>query len=484
MISKRGFGIGWIILLVILAIFFRSFNFQKSFSFAHDQDLYSWIARDIVVNGHQRLVGQITSVDGVFIGSFYYYLMAAAYAVGGMNPLAVYPVLMLISVFNLISLVWLTDRHFGKKAALVAGLVYAISYGMARFDKWSVPTQPTLTWSIWMMGIILELYKGNLKFLPILAVLYGFIWQIHIALIPIAPVPLVALLNNKKIIFKKDGRKWWGGFLAVLIIVMAPLVIFELKHNFSQITSMLAATKIETGAPTGLIKAAKVVDASGRELQQRLIFGGESANTALIWVILILVNVYLGKVMDNRLLGLMWLWIGLIGGVQFLSKRVVSEYYFTNIIPIVLLWIAILLARFDYKILTVIMMIYLVFNLWWLVKKSDEDIGYFYREKIAGSIADDARSRGFDCMAVNYIADPGVGVGFRYLLWWKGMNLKKPGSPGVPVYNIIIPWQLSARENPEHYGRFGLLKPISPDYNPDSCHNPGYILEPMLGYTE
>lgn len=63
------------LMVIAVASLFRLYNFEKSFSFAHDADLYSWIAKDIN-NGHQRLVGQLTSVPGVFIGSFYYYLMA------------------------------------------------------------------------------------------------------------------------------------------------------------------------------------------------------------------------------------------------------------------------------------------------------------------------------------------------------------------------------------------------------------------------
>lgn len=95
----------WVILGVILLIglVMRVYNFEKSFAFAHDQDLYSWIAKDIVVDKHLRIVGQITSVDGVFIGPLYYYMMAFAYLLFGMDPVSAIVPLTLVGLLTIIS---------------------------------------------------------------------------------------------------------------------------------------------------------------------------------------------------------------------------------------------------------------------------------------------------------------------------------------------------------------------------------------------
>ena len=43
--------------ILVIGLVMRVYNFEKSFNFGHDHDLYSWIAKDIVVNKHLRSVG-------------------------------------------------------------------------------------------------------------------------------------------------------------------------------------------------------------------------------------------------------------------------------------------------------------------------------------------------------------------------------------------------------------------------------------------
>jgi len=74
--------------ILVIGLFFLTFAYKLGFIWAHDHDLYAWIAKDIIVNHHWRLVGQVTSVDGVFIGGFYYYLMAFMFWLFKMNPIS------------------------------------------------------------------------------------------------------------------------------------------------------------------------------------------------------------------------------------------------------------------------------------------------------------------------------------------------------------------------------------------------------------
>lgn len=481
----------WVVLLGV-GLLMRWLFFERSFFFAHDQDLYSWIARDIIVNGHQRLVGQITSVDGVFIGSFYYYVMAFFYWIFGMNPLSAIVPITLISIFNIVSIYWVIQRNWGKRAGLIAAAIYAFSFGIARFDRWSVPTLPTLSWSIWFLGVIMGLRKGNLKWLPIYGFLVGFIWQLHIALLPIVPLPILAFFvgrNKFSSLFNKNVRRYvWGGIL-IFLITISPFFVFELKHNWSQVRSMAASTQKDIGAPTGKMKLIKVVEASGREIQQRLLFNLKYENNYLYWVVFVVLSGYLvyKKVVSGQQLSLMFLWIGLIMAAQFVSKRVVSEYYFTNIVPIIVVILALFINKaLNVKLIIATMTVYLIINSIWMVTKTDEDQSYLYRRQVVEYIKSDKEKNNYNCIAVNFIADPGVGVGFRYLFWYYGVDIVKPGSPGVPVYNILIPWQISREGKPTSFGRFGVLKPVAGSYTvtKDACQSNEYQLDPLLGYTE
>lgn len=485
--SKLG---GLLVLIIILGIIFRTYNFSKGFSFAHDQDLYSWIAKDILTNHHQRLVGQLTSVDGVFIGSFYYYLMAAFYGIFQMNPLSAIIPLTMIGMFNIISVFWIFKRHFGKKTAYIGSFIYAISMGIAFFDRWSVPTQPTLTWAIWFLGTILELYKGNLKFLPIYGFLAGFTWQIHIALLPILPLPIVAYMINKNKInklWKKENIKIVVAAILVFLITLSPFFVFEIKHNFLQIKSMAAGINHDAGGPTGMRKVYKVLEASGREFQQRILFGNEMKQVIVYWIALVIMVIWIvksKKVTKGQIL-LMSTWYLLILLAQFTSKRIVSEYYFTNLIPIYLLIFSIFAADVLHgRGLILGAAALLAVNGYWLITRTDIDHSYFYRKQVVEEIKSDSEKNNYKCIAINFIADPGVGVGFRYLFWYEGIKLVKPGTPGIPVYNIPIPWQISRNEVKVHFGRFGVIEPVATKINDQNCEAKEYQLDPLLGYTE
>ncbi|MFA6518424.1 MAG: glycosyltransferase family 39 protein [Candidatus Shapirobacteria bacterium] len=479
---KKGFY--WLILLLLVGLFFRVYNFEKSFSFAHDQDLYSWIAKDLLINGHQRLVGQITSVDGVFIGSAYYYLMALFYRIFDMNPLSAIIPLTLIGLFNIWSIYYIFTKHFGKKAGVVGGLIWAMSFGIAHFERWSVPTEPTFTWAIWFLATILELLRGNYKFLAIYAFLVAYIWQLHIALLPITPLPLIAWIISKN----RGTLKNVLGAGLILLVFISPLLMFEVRHNFSQTKSIIGGFSKDMGGPTGERKFLKVIDASGRELQTRLAYGFEIKQVWLFWLVISGISLVLirNKGLNGRQVGLIWAWIGLTFLAQFTSKRIVSEYYFSNLIPPIVLLVCLGISKLNKSVLIIILFGYGVVNIGWLINKTDGDQSYFYRKQIVGEIKNDAIKNNYPCVAVNFIADPGVGVGFRYLFWYQGVKLVRPGVVGVPIYNISIPWQIVEKENPIHYGRFGVLIPKKPSTIADKavCDKEENQLDPLLGYVE
>src|SRR3989344_4495206 len=73
--------------ILLLGFLLRFFKFSELYMFSHDQDLAAWVIRDILENGHLRLIGQQTSIAGVFIGALYYYLLIPFYFVFGMDPI-------------------------------------------------------------------------------------------------------------------------------------------------------------------------------------------------------------------------------------------------------------------------------------------------------------------------------------------------------------------------------------------------------------
>jgi len=484
-----------LILFLLIGLFFRVYNYEKSFSFAHDQDLYSWIAKDIVINKHWRMVGQLTSVDGVFIGPLYYYLMAAAYCAFGMNPMSAIIPTTIIGLATILSFYFLGKKYFSHKVGLIMAFIYAVSFGAAYYDRWSVPTEPAILWSVWFMYLILGMTKKNLKLLPLFGLLAALTYHVHIALVPILPIPIIAyfisggnFLENLKEIKIKNVLVALGIFM----LVSSPFWVFELRHDFSQIKSVFLAGKNDLGNPTGWPKLFKVIDASAVEMQQRLVIGWQIRPSWLIWLIfglMLSIVLKLKKINLNKLI-LLSLWIFLIGAAQFLSKRQVSEYYFTNYIVVFVLIISLffdilLEKKYFREISYLIGLIYLVANFGWLLNITNNiDNSYWYRKQLVEYIKTDLDKNHYPCVGINYISKFGDNVGFRYLLWYKGVNAIKP-SPNVPTYNIVIPWEISGDEVNQKFGRFGVILPDKKAQPKDIwCEMKENQLDHLWGYTE
>ena len=481
--------------ILLIGLVMRVYNFEKSFSFAHDHDLYSWIAKDIVVNKHLRSVGQITSVDGVFIGPLYYYIIAFTYLVFGMDPISAIVPTTIIGLTTIISFYFLGKKYFSTRVGLIMAFIYAVSYGAAAYDRWSVPTEPAILWTVWFLYVIFGMFRKNLKLIPLYAALVGLTYHIHIALLPILPIPILAYFSTKGTFLDKLKQiKLKNVLVSFLIFMMvsSPFWFFEIKHNFSQVKSVIVASKKDLGNPTGFIKLKKVINASAVEMQQRFIVDWRIKPVEIIWPIFILITylVYKFKKIDKKELGAIVLWIFMIGLAQYTSKRIVSEYYFTNYMAIFVLILALFFdifwnKKYINKLFLGLAGFYLVVNLFWLVKLTNQvDDSYYYKKQLVEFIKADQIKNNYPCVGINYVANFGTGVGFRYLFWYKGIDIVKP-SGQVPTYNIIIPWETSASEVTQKFGRLGIVMPVRTEASSvEWCKVKENQPDALLGYTE
>src|SRR5688500_6430559 len=135
----------FLILLTIatIGIFFRFFQSYNWMLYGHDQDLASWIVKDIVVIHDIRQIGQETSISGLFIGGLYYYSLIPFFLLFNMHHYGSMPFPLIIAVLTIFSLYFINTKLFNSKVGLLTAFFYAVSINHALLDRWSVPTQPT-----------------------------------------------------------------------------------------------------------------------------------------------------------------------------------------------------------------------------------------------------------------------------------------------------------------------------------------------------
>lgn len=483
-----------LLLLVILGIglILRLYKLDTFYTFDHDQDLFSWIVRDIVVDGHFRLIGQLTSIDGLFIGPLFYYLLVPFFILFKMNPLGALVPAVLLGVFTAFSFYFVISSFFGKKAGLIAAFFYAIPLGSVFYDRWVVPTQPTILWSVWFLYVLLSLLKGNLKVIPLLGLLTGLIWHIHVALLPIVAVAGLACISALKVNKEKIPLKSFAIGVLLLGVFMAPFWLFEFKHGFQQINGLFNSFTESRGELSGLPRFVEIVQSISRLFRGMLwvdnrVITFPAAVFILSGVVLTGFFLKVKKVLrgDQAIFLALWAVVSILS--QQISKRPVSEYYFLSIYVPFLLIISLLLGNlyrsFGRKIINISILGFLIWNVFQLVNMPEPTHGFNQKTQTVEYIKKDSLERGYRCIGINYIADFGTGVGFRYLMDWQGIKVIQP-SGGVPVYNIVIPWKRSEGEIDARFGTFGVIKPGSENAADQSkCDDLSLYLLPLLGFS-
>lgn len=479
-----------ITIILLIGFFLRTYKLIDRFEFAHDGDLYSWIVKDIVIDHHLRLIGQLTSAPGIFIGPAFYYMLIPFFLLTGMDPLGAAIFITILGVFTLLNYYYVFSHLFGKEAGLIAMFLNAILVSQVLFDRWVVNITLTNIWSVWFFYAIIMLCRSNYKILPLLGFLAGLVWHIHIALLPaFFAVPVAILLSGKY-----PDRKSVIGFAAGLAIPSIPLILFEFRHGFSQTLSLISNFGISHGASTGIGKLGEVLQMIlGNQFALLFspwkisLFGQALIIVFILFSILVLVK---NKMLSRQNIVVFFVWfLGIVLFYTFTSAPI-SEYYFKNI-EIITFAFASLLFYTLYKssslgksLLLAILAILLVRNSVFLIKDYRPSFkDYAQKKAVVNFIAEDAKKNGFPCIGLSYMTHPGQDVGFRYLFWLKNMHVNMPNRD-LPIYTITIPYGPSQP-------RFGLIGVITPQNIPskevmeNACRGENENLTyPLFGFTK
>ena len=478
-------------LILLIGLFFRTFQIVERFDFAHDGDLYSWIVRDILINHHPRLIGQLTSAPGIFIGPFFYYLLVPFFILTNMDPVGVLIPTTIIGLLTIFSFYFVFSKLFNKDTGTIASFLYAVLIVTINSDRMVVPTITTSLWSVWYFYTIVLLTRGSFSILPILGILIGLIWHVHIALIPTLLAIPFAFLIPKKL----PSLKQLLICIIALLIASSPLIFFELRHNFSQTLSFINNfTLPQNGQPTDFYKFKLVTEMVTKNLNA-LLFSPQSFNIAnnIFFTLLILLLPILAKA-TKSLKELIPLYAWILGVVLFfsISKSPISEYYFSNLNVIFIGFVSLFFANILKKnqVFLKIVMLLLFFIAFKNAVFYTKDIyhkGYLEKKAVVNSIKKDSTNKGYPCFGISYITSPGENVGFRYLFYINNINLTHP-SLKVPVYNIIIPDELAKNEIDQKFGHIGLILPkgnFSKENLESTCAlNNTNLTDSLFGYVE
>ena len=230
MFSKFG---SRIILLTILLIsfLFRIYKLDSLYLFDWDQEDDAKKVMEMINLKKPRLIGpRVANDSGFFVGPFHYYFLVPFYIASKGNPLAGAYASVFIELITTLVLYFVSRKIFGQKVAYLAAFLYSI----VPLDRsWNVMYNASL--SLLIFYLCYQLTIGKNKFFPLLIFLYSFSATTHLVSISlIVPIIISLLLTNKKPSLKQSFYS-----LVLFIIPLCPLILFDLRHQFINLKSLL-----------------------------------------------------------------------------------------------------------------------------------------------------------------------------------------------------------------------------------------------------
>lgn len=241
-ISKNRLEVLILLTILIVSLSLRIYRIDEYMTFLGDEGRDALMIKRILTTGDIPLIGPPTSIGNMYLGPLYYYMMTIPMAIFWLNPVAAAAMVAFLGTLSVLLLFYLTREWFGKVSALVVAFLFALSPLLIIYSRSSWNPNPAPFFSLLAVASLywMRKFKDN-RFLILTAVSLAFLVQMHyLALIMFGAIGLLwifELVKNWQ--SKKNFLKNSLIALAVFCFLMSPLLVFDLRHNFINSSSIL-----------------------------------------------------------------------------------------------------------------------------------------------------------------------------------------------------------------------------------------------------
>jgi len=214
-------------LLTIIAVWLRVWNLEKVLAFAYDQGRDALIVRGMFEQLKPVLIGPTTGIEGVFIGPFFYYLLAPFYLLAGWHPGWTAVGLAAIYALSVPVLFFFIKKIFSKATAWVAAVLLCCSFYAVNFGRWLSNPAPLIPISIMMFWFAYISITNN-KWLFWVGLLAGLSLQTELAnaFFLCLAIGLFVLIHIRHYSINTLGKGLLG-----FIIPFLPQLFFNFRHE-------------------------------------------------------------------------------------------------------------------------------------------------------------------------------------------------------------------------------------------------------------
>lgn len=349
-----------IILILLLAAFLRLYRIDGYMEFLGDQGRDVIIIRDFLKNGNFFFIGPQTSIGNMYLGPFYYYLIAPALLLANLNPIGPAIFIALLGILTVWLMFFICSKWFDSKVGLIAAFLYTISPVTIKYSNfsWNPNIMPLFAllfiyfivegclknkYSYFFWASVSFVLALNSHFLAlILLPIGGLVWLMH----------LIYLAKNKHKNFKSFLQNTIFAIL-IFLVSLVPQILFDLKHNGQNIRAIIDFFQYrETTVNIKPYKAIPEILPIFSQISTNLIINKDNSSASIIlsvlFILILAIFSYFNfkKFKENKskyfLVLVLWLVIGLLG--LGLYKQHLYNHYFGFLFPVIYILIGIIIS--------------------------------------------------------------------------------------------------------------------------------------------
>jgi glycosyltransferase involved in cell wall biosynthesis len=335
-----------LLLILILAFVLRTYQLDKYLTFLGDEGRDASVVRDILLGRNFTIIGPGTSIGNMYLGPWYYYLMAIPLLIFNFSPVGPAMMVVIFGMLTIILVWWIGRQWFGRVPALLVSLLYATSPTVINFSRssWNPNIMPFFAllgmygvWKIWRFGYW--------RWAVISAACFAFVLNSHYLGLLLFPVAGLFL-----IISSRRGNNWKRYSLIsviVFLLIMSPLFVFDATHGWLNFKSM--STFFTNRQETVNLKAYKAVPnlvPLWNQIVSSLVVARQELLGQIVAIVMVVVSALVifvdRRVRRDLIFTLVWLVTGVVG--LGLYKQHIYDHYFGFIFPAVFLALGFCLA--------------------------------------------------------------------------------------------------------------------------------------------
>lgn len=326
--------------------------------FLGDQGRDVTIIKDFLQHGNLFFIGPQTSIGNMYLGPWFYYLIAPSLFLANYSPVGPAIFIALLNIATVFLLYYIGNRWFSRSVGLISAFLFAISPVVIKYSNfiWNPNIMPFF--SLLFIFFFFEAFRSK-KYHYFLYSSLAFVMVMNSHYLGLALLPLTGLFWLYSLIkFIKSKSPELKPFikftiLAALIFILSltPQILFDIKHNGQNVKALMTFfTQRETTVNIKAYKAIPELPNIFNQVNTDLLAGRNKTIgiiTSIIFAFLILLTlIKFKKQKPNYWIILFWVLSGLIA--LALYKQHIYAHYFAFLFPAVFLLAGFLIHKFKF----------------------------------------------------------------------------------------------------------------------------------------